>query len=294
MNLVLIHGISQEAYTEADLLAKWSKLITDEAPGLLDGVNTQMAYYGKELARWTTGDVKAAIAMGVADGAFDPANNDEINFLVRALEQAAVGQNISDADIAQAARAAEQAAGAEAVPMGTWLGRRLVGIVRALEVVSPLKGALMLQVVKQAYTYLAKNGAGKAVDDLVRPRLDGKRLIIISHSLGTVVAFKLLREMTDVATSVEVPLLITLGSPLGIDAVKAKLGPPRKKPQFVKRWVNFYDPADFVALGKGLDESTFATNIENVGDVDNPTSNAHGIAGYLPDKRVIEALKAVL
>ena len=176
--------------------------------------------------------------------------------------------------------------------MGTWIGRRLVGIVRAFEALSPLKGALVLQVVKQAYTYLAKEGAGAAVDNLVRPKLDGQRMVIVSHSLGTVVAFKLLREMAAAGRNVEVPLLITMGSPLGIDAVKAKLGPPRKKPAFVKKWVNFYDPADFVALGKALDRSTFAADIENVGDVDNTTDNAHGIAGYLPDKRVIDLLES--
>jgi hypothetical protein len=294
MKLVMIHGIAQQEYSEAELLGKWKDLIVDQAPGLLDNVGTQMAYYGKELASWTDKGVGAAVAMGVDDANFNPADVEEMNILVRALQQAAVARDVSDADIEAGTRRAELTPGSEAVPMGSWIGRRLVGIVRALESISPLKGALALQVFRQAYTYLANPGAMSAIDKLVRPHLEGPRLVIASHSLGTVIAFKLLREMEVARKGVEIPLLITLGSPLGLDAVKAKLGPPRRKPAFVKRWINFYDPADFVALGIDLDRTTFAANIENVGDVDNSTPNAHGIIGYLPDRRVIEALKTVL
>ena len=53
MRLVMVHGISQEDSTEAELLARWSKLITDQAPDVLNGIDTQMAYDGKELAKWT-------------------------------------------------------------------------------------------------------------------------------------------------------------------------------------------------------------------------------------------------
>lgn len=82
--------------------------------------------------------------------------------------------------------------------------------------------------------------------------------------------------------------------PLGLDAFKAKLGAPRKKPACVERWMNFYDPSDFVALGKPLDENNFASNIDNDGSVDNRTLNSHGIVGYLPHNGVIDALKHVL
>lgn len=294
MKLVFIHGISQENFTEDELRETWKRLVTDQAPGLLDKVETVMPYYGKELASWSDRGVSASVAMGVSDGNFDPVNNEELNFLVGALQQTAVARHVSDDDIDEQSRRAQAAPGVEAVPMSTWIGRRLVGVVRALEAVSPLKGAIALQVFRQAYTYLANPSAGMAVDALVKPRLSGSDLIIVSHSLGTVIAFKLLREMEAAGVKVEVPLLITLGSPLGLDAVKSKLGPPRKKPASVKRWINFYDPGDFVALGIDLDQTTFAQGIENVGDVNNTTANAHGIIGYLPEKRVIAALRSVL
>lgn len=69
-----------------------------------------------------------------------------------------------------------------------------------------------------------------------------------NYSLGTVVAFNLLREMYKQGTSVEVPLPIKMASPLGDDAFRKKLGSPRLKPPFVTEWKS----SDFVTLSKSL------------------------------------------
>lgn len=83
--------------------------------------------------------------------------------------------------------------------------------------------------------------------------------------------------MADNGEAPEIPLFITMSSPLALEAFKNKLGPPRKKAPFVKRWVNFYDPSDFVTLGKPLNTKNFASDIENDGTVDNTTINCHGV-----------------
>jgi hypothetical protein len=282
VKLVLIHGISQEGSSAETLLENWCRLISDREPGMLRGVEVQMAYFGDELARWTAKGVGGTmVPMGL-----DVGDTEEMKFVVAALEQVASERNIPAAVIEKEIKA---------VPMGSWIGQKLVGLVRGLESASPLKGGLALRVIKQAYTYLANEHAREAVDALVRPLLVGERLVVVSHSLGTVVAFRLLREISKAAVKPpKVPLLITMGSPLGLDAVKAKLQPPRVRPACVERWVNFYDPSDFVALGKDLDKNTFADGIENVGDVDNVTPNAHGISGYLPEPRVLSALRNAL
>lgn len=290
MNVLMIHGIGQEGSTQQELIDKWTKSLHSVAPGLLKGSNVNMAYYGTTLADWTTGKTKAAVGMGADDIEVDVGDDAEIKFLASALEEALVQSGGGEAEI----EAALEEAGNDAVPMDTFFGRRIVGLVRALEKISPAKGSILLRVVKQGHTYLSAPGAGTAVDAIVRPYLQKSPQVVITHSLGTVIAFKLLRELEAGGKSVEIPLLITMGSPLGLDAFKKKLGPPRRKPAFVKRWENFYDPSDLVALGKALDESTFAAGIENDGTVNNQTSNAHGIVGYLPHKGVIEALKKVL
>jgi hypothetical protein len=290
MNVLMIHGIGQEGSTQQELIDKWTNSLHGVAPGLLKGSTVNMAYYGTTLADWTTGKTKVAVGMGTDVTEVNLSDDEEKRFLASALEEALVESGGGEAEI----EAALEEAGNDAVPMDTFFRRRIVGLVRALEKISPAKGSILLRVVKQGHTYLTAPGAGKAVDAIVRPYLQESPQVLITHSLGTVVAFKLVREMEAQGKSVEIPLLITMGSPLGLDVFKKKLGPPRRKPSFVKRWINFYDPSDLVALAKDLDENTFAAAIENDGTVDNQTSNAHGITGYLPHKGVIDALRKVL
>ncbi len=215
MKVLMIHGIGQEGSTQKELLEKWTESLHKVSPGLLANAETRMAYYGTTLANWANGDTAVGMGTGATDVNIGDA--DEIAFLTSALQEAAEVQNLTDADIASA----EQDA-AEAVAMDSMTGRFLVGLVRALEKISPLKGSLLLRVVKQGHTYLSSPGAGTAVDNLVRPYLKESPQVVITHSLGTVVAFKLLREIQKSGTDIEIPLLITMGSPLGA-AVRKKM-----------------------------------------------------------------------
>jgi hypothetical protein len=47
--------------------------------------------------------------------------------------------------------------------------------------------------------------------------------VVVAHSLGTIVSYRLLRRY---GAKAQVKLFVTLGSPLGIDVVKARLRPP--------------------------------------------------------------------
>ncbi|WP_336693531.1 hypothetical protein [Delftia acidovorans] len=290
MNVLMIHGIGQEGSTRDELLEKWRESIHAVQPGLLTGISVEMAYYGTTLADWTNGKTKVAVGMGAEATAVDIGDTDELNFISAVMEEFAGDYGIDEAQIDSAL----YEMGNIAVPMDNFIARRLVGLMRLVEKISPAKGSLLLRVIRQGHTYLSSPGAARAVDSIVRPYLQRSPQILITHSLGTVIAFKLLREMDAANNGVQVPLLITMGSPLGLDAFKAKLGPPRRKARFVDRWENFYDPSDFVALGKPLDQENFAADIQNDGTVDNTTFNAHGIVGYLPHKGVIDALKRSL
>jgi len=98
--------------------------------------------------------------------------------------------------------------------------------------------------------------------------------------LGTVVAYSVLTRDT---RAINVPLLVTVGSPLGVRAVRDQFI-PIQSPRSVKSWYNAYDPRDVVALYP-LDEPSFPVTpvIENYGKVKNHTDNRHGIDGYLDD-----------
>ena len=79
-----------------------------------------------------------------------------------------------------------------------------------------------------------------------------------------------------------VPLYITLGSPLGINAVRDRIRPPKLAvPDGVQRWVNGAEQRDYAALyaalDAALDAQTFATGIENITDIHNGRTDAHSI-----------------
>lgn len=137
----------------------------------------------------------------------------------------------------------------------------------------------------------------RKIDDGVRDALlpGHSEAVIVSHSLGTVVAYNTLLGRTGAFPNVRVPLFVTLGSPLGMNTVKSRLRPHTFPPQ-VGAWYNAMDEDDFVALHP-LNKKHFNTGhtIENHTKVDNWTDNQHSIGGYLDDpqvaKRIYDAVK---
>lgn len=293
MNVIMIHGIKQEDSTSEDLLDKWEQTLLAASAKLLDGTDVVFPYYGKVLAKWANGGGNKVVSMNANSSSNSVAVNggdaDELQFIHDALIQCAEANKISKQQI----EAAEAQVGANHATMDNFFYRSLNALLRLIEDVSPAQGSYALRLIKQAYTYLDSPSAQKAVDEIVSPHLLRSPQVVISHSLGTVIAFKLIREMEKKNIKVDIPLLITMGSPLGLDAIQKKLGLPREKPASVRRWVNFYDRSDFVTLGKPLSTKNFGEGIVNDGKVDNRTLNCHGIVGYLPHSGVIKELKNV-
>jgi pimeloyl-ACP methyl ester carboxylesterase len=72
------------------------------------------------------------------------------------------------------------------------------------------------------------------------------KVLIVSHSMGTMVAYDVLRNCPGCP---QVDTLITLGSPLGIQEVQDELvAVDAKEVDFpaakLNRWINIYDPLD--------------------------------------------------
>ena len=124
----------------------------------------------------------------------------------------------------------------------------------------------------------------------MKPALLAGPAIIVAHSLGTIVSYLLLRK-----TTAQVPLYVTLGSPLGIATVKKYLRPPQiSVPQGVAKWLNATDERDYVALYSRLDRDNFADGIENLSDIHNRKSDAHYIVDYLADTNVSRRIHQAL
>lgn len=87
------------------------------------------------------------------------------------------------------------------------------------------------------------------IADLKSARATAEKLVIISHSMGTMIAYDCLRNRTDCP---EVDGFLTLGSPLGIDEVQDQLkaaGAPHVDFPSAKlrgEWVNIFDRLDVV------------------------------------------------
>lgn len=144
------------------------------------------------------------------------------------------------------------------------------------------------------YQYLHRKDLRTVMDDGVRSAfLPGSEAVVVSHSLGTVVAYNVLKNEPPRA-DLKVPLFVTLGSPLAISAVKSKLQPV-SHPKTVGRWFNAMDERDVVSLYP-LTSDHFAVfpPIENMTTVENFTENRHGISGYLSDKEVARRIHEAL
>ena len=117
-------------------------------------------------------------------------------------------------------------------------------------------------------------------------------VVLVAHSQGSMIAYETLRQLGSKAP--EVPLLVTVGSPLGIERVQAVLRSWSEEdlafPPGVSRWLNVADPRDPVALDKDLRDD-FQGPLDNVVAVneDSP-DHPHCATGYL---KVPEVRKAV-
>jgi hypothetical protein len=142
---------------------------------------------------------------------------------------------------------------------------------------------------------------GERMRESLRERLraGGGPFVVIAHSQGTMIAYTVLME--EAFADLDIPLFVTVGSPLGIDEVqdfirdltgKKKLAVPPN----VRRWVNVCDPLDPVALDKDI-SGEFAPNAKGVRITNhvkfNPDSvrHPHSGTGYLSMEEVRQPVR---
>ncbi|HIF9391925.1 TPA: hypothetical protein ACX6R5_003858 [Photobacterium damselae] len=116
-------------------------------------------------------------------------------------------------------------------------------------------------------------------------------ITLISHSLGTVIAYNVLQKLAAQRTTQDISIdrWITLGSPLGLASVKAQLKRNLKGslavPENVSAWHNYSDKRDIVCIDGDLADD-FAKNNSGVSVQDFQVVNAypgnpHKSYGYL-------------
>lgn len=91
--------------------------------------------------------------------------------------------------------------------------------------------------------------------------LSNEKILLIGHSLGSVIAYDTLWELSHLEhLPVKIDMFLTLGSPLGLKYVQNRLMGHQRKgirkyPTNIRHWVNIASVGDGVALEKSLSES---------------------------------------
>lgn len=286
-NLIFVHGINNQDNTREEIERLWLdalKAASGKDEAWWSNINVHTAYYADILyeAEQTWDSVKnTATAMSISspDDDFAP---DEVAELYLTLQRK---WSITDDQVRTYLDEEDQ--NQDPVRMGKGIHKRwLIGIARALEDLVPgLAPGVARAFLPQAAAYLQKPGLYDQINNLVNQQVfepikdDLPNTVIVSHSLGTIVSYVLLRQMF---SSEKSPLFITLGSPLGIEIVKDRINSPYITPPTVEEWINGSDREDFVALHPELNSDTFGpANLINISDLDNGYDNPHSITKYL-------------
>jgi hypothetical protein len=177
------------------------------------------------------------------------------------------------------------------------LERALAGVVRPPS--SPLAGIpadrlsllLIRHVAKQADRYRTSAARRHAIYSRVISQLPPQcDLVIVAHSLGSVVAADLLYHLPP---SVRVELMITIGSPLSMRVLRGHVKRLRESFPFpvVGAWLNVIGHHDLVTASRGI-ASVFPEALD-VFVNNGADSDAHSAGRYLEQEVVVRALNWV-
>lgn len=291
--LIFVHGRAQQnkdaAALKQEWISAWEKgLATHALTNPLPDDHIRFPYYGDTLVQMAGGLTSDQAVEVIVKGPPPPSAEEDL--MREMIAEIAAHEGVAEADILAELDPAVIARGP-----ANW--GWVQGILSALDRISPISKALVSLVTADVSKYLTNSAIRATIDagvrSAVRPDIDA---VVVSHSLGTVVAYNVLMSRSGPFPSVQVPLFVTLGSPLAVNAIKSRLR-PHTFPTPVSKWYNAMDPDDVVSLYP-LTKKHFNTGgtITNHDKVKNHTDNQHGISGYLDDpavaKRIYDALMA--
>ncbi|MFF7974302.1 trypsin-like peptidase domain-containing protein [Streptomyces sp. NPDC007905] len=279
-HLVFLHGRSQERKDPEDLRRDWTAglnqgLVRAGLPPI-DPADAWFPYYGDRLVQVLSAHeavprVTEAMSLSPAE-AVAPASPSARAVYEEMIGEAAVRWNIPE----------ERQPDVERIGLGDVVGglHRQLGWLAAR---SDLDAWTIALVLHDVAAYLDDRRVRDAVLDCVLETLPEEgEVILVSHSLGTVVGMDLTTRLSPALRTIH---LTTAGSPLGLDSVYKRLlisGP--KRPDVVADWLNAWSPSDAVAIGCPLADE-WAGTVTDVAVV-NARDRAHNIAEYLAHPEV--------
>ncbi|CAL9651684.1 hypothetical protein [Streptomyces sp. enrichment culture] len=286
--LILIHGRSQQNKAPEELKKQWMEALHE---GLrkagrdvtIPGDKISFPYFGDTLFPLSE-DPNAPAPELIVRGA--ETDSLEQVFVTDFLRDVVKQLDISDAYIRGAAD--DPSVIHRDVQNWPWV----LAVLRVLDRMPGLGAVSLALVTRDVYQYLDKGGIQRIIENGVAQAFrPDEETVVVGHSLGSVIAYKLLVEEGR-KSGWRVPTLITVGSPLAVRTVATKLSPVAW-PDCVGSWFNAYDPRDTVSLFPLMPDRFKVTSIENA-TVENRTPNRHGITGYLGHRAVAERIHDAL
>jgi endonuclease G len=274
-HLVFLHGRDQQSKEPEVLRRSWTsglnQGLTLAALPTVDPEDVWFPFYGTRLADLVSGRESTAQAVGL----------DEVSAAAAAEVFAAESPTGSYEQLLY--EAAARAGMPQNGPAATeGFGAGLVGALHRplswLAARSDLDEWTIATFLRDVDLYLGDSSVRQAVLDSVLETMPATgELVLVTHSLGTVVGMDLLTRLPD---GLDPVLLVTAGSPLGLDGVNERLlarGPHR--PPRVRDWVNVWCPTDAVAVGCPLEDERWGKLTQLA--VQNGRDRAHKIEEYL-------------
>jgi hypothetical protein len=287
MRILFIHGRSQGGKNPQKLRDTWISTLKAgfEANNstLADDIRIDFPFYGDKLDEFTSQTALPAPDDVIQRG---PGSNKEfVEFMQAALADIKTTRDFSDAEILKFAGPTD----VQARDIQNWAWVR--GIARFIDDYFTETSDFTIEAfLKDVYLYVNSPKVTAGINKIVTDMLTDEPTIIIGHSLGTVVGYKVILENSN---KLDLVKYITVGSPLGIKAISSRLGIPENPARL--GWYNAYDTRDIVALHP-LDSQYFPAlpAIVNDSGVNNHTDNRHGIIGYLNNAGVVQQVAAAI
>jgi hypothetical protein len=297
-SVIYVHGNGNKARPER-LKAEWDQALFGRDMGERSVVAYWAAVrYPQPLPDGEFDEVErvpAELALTPGEEAVAPPGVDPVELQLEARTEAA----LEAGGVESAGRSTEldpwlqrMAYQADAIVEGEELDELLPGA-EALPLPKAVRVALFRALVKvtfkDVYAYFF-GGSGDAMRTVVRKAIDDTpgELIVVSHSLGTVIAYDVLREAA--MNGRRVPLFVTAGSPLAVQEIQDLVTPPLLVPAGVAAWRNVADARDLVALDSTIrpeyDPAQRCTDLL----VANDSDSHHGIREYLSTPAIRDAV----
>jgi hypothetical protein len=259
--IVLVHGIDQQQKSSDKLESEWLPALAGgvriagfpdiadriwRAAGMLGNIETRMAFYGNlfltpgqqgdEPRPFTPEEAKLAEALALE--------------WLRHAATRATRERIRETSSRELAYVTQQMGVEQGVGN---VARSAIGGLARLSWFAPFGMAFAERFANRALAqvtrYFTDETIRSATLESVQRLIGADTKVVIGHSLGSVAAYEAAHLINQ-----PLPLLITLGSPLGLQTiVYARLRPqPPGFPPLVRRWVNIADRDDFIAAEPNL------------------------------------------